>query len=172
MNISSHEEYGLRCALQLARHFGQGPLSASKIAEREGISVEYVSKFMHLFRKAGMVNSLRGTQGGFELSKEPRDIKLKEILSSLEVHTCDGKSFCNQFSGQREVCANYEECSIRPVWSMITFHLEKILESLSLADLLHPEALVRSKIEQLFVTGLRPVDRVPKRSENLRERSL
>ncbi|PIR23824.1 MAG: hypothetical protein COV44_00820 [Deltaproteobacteria bacterium CG11_big_fil_rev_8_21_14_0_20_45_16] len=172
MNISSHEEYGLRCALQLARHFGHGPLSASKIAEREGISVEYVSKFMHLFRKSGMVSSLRGTQGGFELSKEPEELKLKEILGALEVHTCDGSSFCQQFAGQREVCANFQECSIRPVWSMITFHLEKILESLSLADLLHPEILVRSKIDHVLMSNIRPLERRAENQERPREKSL
>ncbi len=143
MNITSHEEYGLRCAVQLARRFGQGPVAASKIAEMEGISVEYVSKFMHLFRKAGLVQATRGTQGGFSLSKSPRELSLREVLSSLQPKTV----LCEKFSGQREFCVHLDKCSVRPLWSLITHYFERVLGDLVLGDLLKEESQVRYLVE-------------------------
>lgn len=143
MNISSHEEYGLRCALQLAKEFGNGPLSASKISEREGISVEYVSKFMHLFRKRGLVASVRGTQGGFQLARSPSRVSLHEVLFSLNPR----QALCKKFPGHRDVCIHIQECSIRPLWSLITFYFDSVLRKLSLADLLESETNVKERIE-------------------------
>jgi len=150
MNITSHEEYGLRCALQLARSFGNGPLSASKVAEREGISVEYVSKFMHLFRKAGVVKSIRGTQGGFELCRPPKEIVLKEILSVLGGRDSTRQHFCQHYSGLKEVCVNICSCSIRPLWSVITYYFESIFNHLSLKDLMGSEEDVMQTVQDLF----------------------
>lgn len=154
MNISAHEEYGLRCALRLAETYGLGPLAASKVAEKEGISVEYVSKFMHFFRKAGFVDSVRGTQGGFELAKNPQQIKLQEILIALDSKGIASENFCSQFSGKKDVCANFESCSVRPLWSMITSCFESILQNLSLADLQKSEKEVKLKIAQLLMDEL------------------
>jgi len=150
MNISTHEEYGLRCALQLARSYAAGPVAASKVAESEGLSPEYVSKFMHLFRKAQMVESVRGTQGGFRLRQEPSKVSLKEVLDALRPQALESKEFCEHFKGQRDVCAHAGNCSVRPVWSVITSYFSRILERLSLADLLQSESSVRFQIEASF----------------------
>jgi len=76
MRISTIEEYGLRCALQLGRvyFFKEQHLAATEIAKREGISVRYVSKIMYLLRKAKLATAVRGTTGGFLLSKAPDQI--------------------------------------------------------------------------------------------------
>lgn len=154
MNVTSHEEYGLRCALQLARVYGRAQLPASRIAEKEGISVEYVSKFMHLFRKLGLVSSVRGTQGGFRLARAPKEINLLELLEALHPKRNLQLNFCQQFSGQRDCCVNLEECSVRPLWSLITFYFDSILKELSLEDLLDSEAEVRSRVESLLLKSI------------------
>src|SRR5205823_5937207 len=74
MHISAVEEYGLRCALQLASQPEGSVLAASQVAEREGISVQYASKILHLFRKAGLVSASRGMQGGFRLVRAADEI--------------------------------------------------------------------------------------------------
>jgi len=151
VNISSHEEYGLRCAVRLAESFGSGPVAASKIAEKEGISVEYASKFMHLFRKAGFVTSVRGTQGGFELAKAPGELTLQEILLALDSKGIAAEDFCSQFSGQKEVCANFGNCSVRPLWSIITDCFETFFQKLYLADLMKSESAVKKRVAEILL---------------------
>jgi len=150
MNISSHDEYGLRCALQLARHQAQGAVSASKIAELEGLSVEYVSKFMHLLRKAGLVGSERGLRGGFRLKKAASEIALSEIFAAFGSARARSENFCQHFKGQRDLCTHADNCSARPVWSIITSYFSHLLDELTLADLLKPELLVREQVENVF----------------------
>jgi Rrf2 family protein len=101
MHISALEEYGLRCALQLARMHDNETLAASQIAEKEGISVEYASKLMHLFRKAEMVESVRGMQGGFRLTRPASEVTLKAVLDAVKAKRTpsDSADFCSQFKG-------------------------------------------------------------------------
>jgi len=158
MNITSHEEYGLRCALQLARHFGQGPIAASKVAEKEGISVEYVAKFMHLFRRAGVVQSVRGTQGGFNLAKSPSEVSLEEVLNALNPKRSEISHFCGQFRGHQESCLHIHECSVRPVWGAVTTYFILMVSRLKLSDLLQPEAAVSKRVEQVLLDALNSTD--------------
>lgn len=146
MHITSVEEYGLRCALQLAKAYGTGHVPASAISEKEGISLEYVSKLMHLFRKAGIVQAVRGTQGGFGLVKSPGEVSLKEIFGALVTSKADAKDFCKSHTGQRPECVHLGDCSIRPVWSMITGYFESVLDQLTLEDLIGKEEQTRKQI--------------------------
>src|SRR5438105_2106635 len=131
MRISALEEYGLRCALQLARAKQKNELlSASQVAEKEGLSVEYVSKIMHLFRKGGLVVSTRGIQGGFSLAKEAHEIAIKEVLdvvlnSQKAPDSLD--NFCKHHIGNELECVHRAECSIRPVWAFIFDVFDRVL---------------------------------------------
>lgn len=155
MHISSLEEYGLRCALQLARNHGGKPLPASKIAEEEKISVEYVSKLMHLLRKSGLVDAARGIQGGFKLSREPSEISLKDVFESLkekkngEDSPAPKDMFCSRFSGQQNSCVHMDSCSIRPFWKLIDIYFTGITQEITLAALLVDEHQVSKQIEAL-----------------------
>jgi Rrf2 family protein len=168
MHISAMEEYGLRCVLQLAR-LSAGhetrrstdkaparPLSASEIAEKEGISVEYVSKFMHLFKKAGLVHATRGVQGGFLLAHAPEQLPLKAVFDALKTkHQSDaavasnGASFCGQFSGKNETCVHINQCSVRPFWNVFTYYFDEVAKSLTVADLIAQEKEASEKIKSI-----------------------
>ncbi len=159
MNITSHEEYGLRCALQLARLYGQGPVAASKVAEKEGISVEYVAKFMHLFRRAGLVQSVRGTQGGFSLAKSPDQFSIANVLEALNPRRKETAGFCNQFTGKKEACVHVAECSVRPVWGAITEYFEYVIAQVTLAHLMSRETEVNKKVEEVLAEALQKLHR-------------
>lgn len=154
MNISSHEEYGLRCLLRLAKSERERPVSASRIAEHEGISVEYVSKFMHLFRKAELVESVRGMQGGFRLAREASEISLHEVVKALSPQRATAKEFCQQFAGQNEHCANISDCSLRPLWSTITSVFERVIAQLRLSDFMASESQVQARVNEVFRQNL------------------
>lgn len=150
MHISAVEEYGLRCALQLASlGDGQKVLAASQIAEREGISVQYASKIMHLFRKAGLVVASRGMQGGFRLARHPNEVTLKSVFASLRE---ERTGFCNQYKGLQEECVHLTECSVRPVWNVLSSYFDAVLDQLTLGDLASSEDNSRKRIED-FARG-------------------
>lgn len=156
MRISALEEYGLRCALDLARSFQSGLVSASKLAEREGISTEYASKILFLMRSSGLVRSERGNQGGFQLIDSPDRISLKRVFDAVDPKSSDKDAFCGQYSGQRDSCVHLGHCSIRPVWEDLSSHFDALLEKLTLADLLERRTLPLSLAPQLFLKSELP----------------
>lgn len=151
MHISAVEEYGLRCALQLAALAEGEVLAASQIAEREGISVQYASKIMHIFRKAGLVQAVRGMQGGFRLGKLPIDIPIRDVFSALR-ETKNSITFCHQYTGNKDECVHLQACSVRPVWQILASYFDSVLEKISLADLVRNETDARKRVE-LFAKG-------------------
>lgn len=152
MHISALEEYGLRVALQLARAPSSVQLSAAKIAEQEDLSLQYVSKILYLFRKAGLVKAVRGIHGGFFLSEPAAQIRLKKVFDCLKSESDraqDQQHFCHHFSGLKTSCTHIGSCGIRPVWSTLLLYFEDLLKTLTLADLLREEAQVHARVSSL-----------------------
>lgn len=144
MHISAVEEYGLRCALQLASLSEGSLLSASHVAEREGISVQYASKLLHLMRKAGLISATRGMQGGFRLVQKPEQISLRTVFAAFrEVKA----SHCTQFKGQQQECVHLQGCSVRPVFDVLSYYFDSVLDHLTLSDLLRTEAETKRRVE-------------------------
>lgn len=145
MKISAVEEYGLRCLLQLARTAAEQPLvSAEEIAIREGLSVAYVEKILSQLRKAGLVKSVRGMYGGYQLSRPADDIRVGDLVRGV-----DGDFFtdiCQHFSGNQNACVHMGSCSVRPVWLMVARHVYRILDHLTLADLLKEEGGLEQRL--------------------------
>jgi Rrf2 family cysteine metabolism transcriptional repressor len=140
MNVSALEEYGLRCAVRLAALGPMETLSAPDIAESEGLSVEYVSKFMLLLKRAELVRTVRGINGGFALSKAPSEISLKEVFDALNSKKQESEDFCKSFSGKSETCTRSAGCSIRPFWKILSSYVEEFTREMTLQDLLQGEA--------------------------------
>jgi Rrf2 family protein len=145
MHISAVEEYGLRCALQLASLPEGSVLAASQVAEREGISVQYASKILHLFRKAGLVNASRGMQGGFRLVRPAGEISLKAVFAAFRE---DQGGHCAQYAGQQSECVHLKECSVRPVFHVLAGYFDSVLEHLTLGDLARTESEARERIQR------------------------
>lgn len=139
MKISAVEEYGLRCLLQLARNEGKPKLmSAEEIALQEGLSVAYVEKILSQLRKANLIKSVRGMYGGYQLSRPSEQIRVGDLVRGV-----DGDFFselCTNFSGNQNACIHMNACSVRPVWLMIARHVYRILDNLTLFDLLKEES--------------------------------
>lgn len=148
MHISAVEEYGLRCVLQLASVSDASLLAASQIAEREGLSVQYASKIMHLFRKAGLVKAVRGMQGGFRLAKDPTEITLKSVFAAVREDKEESGGFCSQYKGLQAECVHLKECAVRPVWHILSSYFDSVLDQLTVADLAKNEKESRRRIEE------------------------
>lgn len=84
MRISSKGDYGLRALFDLAQRYGEGPVQSDDIATRQGIPVNYLNQLLITMRRAGLIESLRGPQGGHLLARTPETITLLEVLNALE----------------------------------------------------------------------------------------
>ncbi len=144
MQISSKTEYGLRCLLRLAREAEGEALSITEISKSEHVPKQFAQQILLQLRRAGIVRSLRGTEGGFALADQPARITLAQIVRVLE-----GAPFqdtCDHFN-KRVDCGHQGSCSIRPIWQIIARRLWQALDRISLAQLVADEKTVGEKLE-------------------------
>lgn len=149
MKISKQEEYGLRCVLQLARAgFGEA-MSVREIAELEGLSADYVTKLLVIYRKAGLVTSARGINGGYALKRAPDRINLSDVLKPMGGFFYP-KDLCSEYSGKLQECVHIENCGIRPVWTLFARHIYSTLNRTTLSDILKEE----KEVERLMASRM------------------
>ncbi|MDQ8154438.1 MAG: Rrf2 family transcriptional regulator [Gemmatimonadota bacterium] len=144
MRITTWAEYGVICALHLARRADEGLVCGREIAEREKLPPDYAEQILLRLRRAGIVTSTRGARGGYALARSADTITLREILQASELVTFD--LHCDSHPLDAERCAADRDCSIRPVWQMLQRRIDEVLESVRLADLLEDEPLVRQRV--------------------------
>ena len=138
MKLSSQEEYGLRCLLQLARAGEGASLTIADMSQREGISAPNVAKIMRLLRRAGLVNSTRGKAGGYTLARRPAEVRTIDVLTALGGRLFD-TGFCDRHAGVESHCLHTRDCSIRPVLSGLQQAIDQVLGELTLASLVGSE---------------------------------
>lgn len=132
MKLSSHEEYGLRCLLQIARHKN---LTIPEISRAEGISTPYVAKLMRILRQGDFVKSVRGKAGGYTLSRPSDQIVVGEVLAVLGGRFYQA-GFCDHHSGQEETCTHTTDCAVRSLWRAVQVAMDQVLGRTTLKDLL------------------------------------
>lgn len=84
MKISTKGRYGLTMMMELANHYGEGPLSLKSIADKHKLSEHYLEQLIAPLRNSGLVKSIRGAYGGYILSKAPKEITAGDIIRVLE----------------------------------------------------------------------------------------
>ncbi len=144
MRITTWAEYGVICALHLARRSTDGPVTGRDIAAREKLPGDYVEQILLRLRRAGIVASTRGAKGGYTLARASDEITVREIITAAELVTFD--LHCESHPLTEERCAESCDCSIRPVWMMLQKRIDEVLEGVRLSDLLGAEASVRERV--------------------------
>lgn len=144
MRITTWAEYGLICALNLAKRAGEGPITGREIASTERLPADYVEQILLRLRRAGLVNSTRGARGGYMLAKAPDEISVREVIAASELGTFD--LHCVTHPVGEERCAESQSCSIRPVWLLLQRKIDDVLDSVHLGDLLVDERTVRQRV--------------------------
>jgi Rrf2 family iron-sulfur cluster assembly transcriptional regulator len=145
MKLSSQEEYGLRCLLQIARAGEGASLTISEVSDREGISAPNVAKIMRLLRRAELVRSTRGKAGGYSLSRPASEVRVLDVVTALGGRLFDA-SFCDRHAGLESACLNTSDCSIRPVLRHLQAAVDHALGELTLQSLLASEEEVAGTI--------------------------
>ena len=144
MRITTWAEYGVICALHLAKRTGESAVTGRDIATREGLPADYIEQILLRLRRAGIVSSTRGARGGYALAKPAAEITVREIIAAADLVTFD--LHCESHPVDEVRCSSAHECSIRPVWMMLQRRIDDVLNSVFLADLLEPEPNVRQRV--------------------------
>jgi len=130
MRLSTRTRYGVRAMVQLAEHYGQGPLQIKSIAENQDISVKYLEQLITMLKSGGFVRSIRGAKGGYMLVKPPEEIKVSGIFAALE-----GPLVTIECVDDEEACERAQDCATREVWAKMHTAIMRVLDSISLADI-------------------------------------
>ncbi len=131
MKFSTRGEYGVRVMVTLARSRGQGPLSLAAIARRERLPHAYLEQLIGDLRKSGLVAARRGQAGGYELSRDPGEINMADVIRALE-----GPILQMPCAGQAnaETCERPSPCSIHEVFQRVYESVSGTLTLTTLAD--------------------------------------
>ena len=128
MEISTRGRYAIRILLDIAQQNG-ALCSISEIAKRQDISVKYSERIISMLSKAHLVTSLRGTNGGYKLTKSPSEYTLKSILDATDDST--KLATCNTTS-----CSRAKFCESKPIWDSLTELINDFLSNTTLQDVL------------------------------------
>ena len=130
MKISTKGRYGLRALVDLAANGDNTTVSLVSVAQRQKISLNYLEQVFATLRKAGIVKSVKGAQGGYMLSKKPEEICLGEILIALE-----GRFSIVDEPESEKADDNLRKTLNEMVWDKINESVNKFLEERTLAEL-------------------------------------
>jgi Rrf2 family protein len=159
--LTAQEEYGLRCALTLARaqqfsarHGGEGTLRLGHIAATEGLTQPNTGKMLRLLVQSRLVESTRGRSGGYRLARSAREITIAETLLALGSKIYDG-GICSANPTPEGVipkglCVHNSDCAVRSLWSGLQRLIDDYFERTTLAQLIGDEASTQESVERLL----------------------
>ena len=143
MKLSTKGRYGLRAVLDLAVNGKNEAVALSGIAERQDISISYLEQLIAKLKKAGIVNSIRGAQGGYILAKKPEEISVGDILRALEgdLNPVD----CAEIIGSGSSCTGADLCVTKYVWMRISDSINNTVDTMKLSELMEESEKIRSE---------------------------
>jgi Rrf2 family protein len=133
VKVSTRGDYASRALLSLALHGGPStPTSVRDIAERTALPQPYLEQILLALKGAGLVRSKRGVGGGYVLAREPSEITLGQIVSAV-----DGPIAVGDFGEPHQdgACDHEGQCVLLSVWGMVSEHMRRKLDELTLDDI-------------------------------------
>ncbi len=145
MKLSTRSRYGMRALLDLAMNSTGQPVQLKDIAERQSLSLSYIEHLIIPLIAAGIVKSIRGAKGGILLTRNPRQIQLKEVLKVLEgpLDPVD----CLKSPG---CCPRSGACATQEIWDEMKKAMENVLETRTLQDLVNRQKSRENKPASMY----------------------
>nr|WP_330386650.1 Rrf2 family transcriptional regulator [Peptostreptococcus russellii] len=131
LKLSTKGKYGLKAMFELALSSNGEPVSLKYIAKKQGMSDQYLEQIFSILKKAELVKSVRGAQGGYYISKEASEITVADILKVLE-----GDMAFTECLLDKDLCGNFDSCATKYVWAKIKESIEEVTNSISLQDMI------------------------------------
>lgn len=148
MKISTKAKYGLKACLVLADNYiKEEPLALPIFSEKAGVTEAYMEQIMILLKRAQLVTSVRGANGGYYLSRSPKDISIGEILRALE----DGLEFIDCINNP---CSGGDECRARNVWNTVFHNMNATLDNMTLDSLVRDSNKKIIYLDHAATTGV------------------
>jgi Rrf2 family cysteine metabolism transcriptional repressor len=154
MMFSTKAEYGVRVMVELARRAGEDPIPLAEIAAHDGLPLAYLEHLVARLRKAGLLDSRRGSRGGYLLARSPVEITMAEVVEALEgsiapieciSQAADGSIVCSRESGPAgsgRAGTPSHVCPTKLLWTRVRFAIVRTLQETTLADLVLAPALL------------------------------
>ena len=153
MKLSTRSEYGTRALVELALHYGdKEPLMLQTIADRQGISKKYLEQLFILLRKGDIVEGVRGPTGGYRLTRHPSEIRMDEIISSLEGGLAVADCLIDD-----ELCAHNGHCATQEIWAKMTSAIESVLGSVTLHELTERHQCLLDRLQSIPGLAEKPI---------------
>lgn len=144
MRITSSVDYATRVMVRLSELKEQETLSAEKLSEAESIPRDFIDQLMLKLRRAGLVASRRGAQGGYALAKPSSAISVGMVVRAVEDNVFD--VVCDRLAVRKQECCHSAGCGIRPVWRRLGALVESFLDRMSIEQVAREE----DRVERLF----------------------
>ena len=138
MKLSTKGKYGLYAMFYLAQHEGSGPQPLKAVAEI-GVPEDYLEQLLGNLRRAGLVTTVRGAQGGYQLAKAPEHITVGDIIDATE-----GPLSISECISDEGCCHRSGECRTRRVWEYLSNSINRLLYSITLQDMLESKEMNES----------------------------
>jgi len=136
MLISQRSQYALRAIFELSRHYGQGLLRAPQIAETQAIPPKFLGIILHQLKQGGFVEAKRGHDGGYGLTRPPKDLTVGELLGFVEGPV--GPVDCLTPGGKHH-CPLDGQCVFLPLWQRVQDAVSAIYTTTTFQDLVDQE---------------------------------
>jgi Rrf2 family protein len=134
--VSTRGRYAIRVMIDLAEHRHGKFIPMKEIADRQEVSLKYMTKIMQALTKSGLLDGQHGKGGGYKLNREPADYRVGDILrlteGTLAPVACLDVTDCR--------CDRAAECRTRPMWNELDRIINEYLDGITIADLMEEDA--------------------------------
>src|SRR5262245_60776113 len=146
MKISARDEYACAAVLELALNYdGESTVRVQDIAERRRIPMKFLFQIMQILKRVDIVRSRRGTEGGYTLSRSPKQITVGDVIRAVsgpfvQLSCLDSGNFADD-------CEKQNACQLRPIWAEVDRAISGVLNNITFEELVRRE---RSSQRQLM----------------------
>jgi Rrf2 family protein len=133
VKLSTKGRYGLRALVDLIIHYEGDSVPLSTIATRQNISVNYLEQVFGSLRRAGMVRTIKGAQGGYNLMKDPKEITVGDVLRAIEGDIIVVEEEINETAPTS--VQNMQKCIQNKVWDQMNKSIQNVINEITLDQL-------------------------------------
>ncbi|HUH93547.1 MAG TPA: Fe-S cluster assembly transcriptional regulator IscR [Casimicrobiaceae bacterium] len=150
MRLTTKGRFAVTAMIDVAMHNGDGPVTLAGVSDRQKISLSYLEQLFGKLRRAGLVDSVRGPGGGYNLARAPHGVSVADIITAvdepIDATQCGGK----------ENCLDDKRCMTHELWASLNAHIFSFLSSVSLEQLVRRQDKSDVSVLQDQRTGKKP----------------
>ena len=147
MRVSHRATYGIMAAVDLAMNGNSEPIQARSIAKRQSIPVRFLEQVLHAMKKAGLVESIRGAQGGYLLLQEPSELTVADILEALDGPVLHGGLRDGHANLKRE---SREQLLLGTVWEQVEQAEREVLTAITVEKLVERQRAIDQQLNPMY----------------------